>query len=92
MFFWVLFWYFFGSKFFSGFVLVIQVMSKGQTYKTQSIVIPVTIWLLVNHFKPIIILASGGRRRPGLYADIPVPVLQVPVGEEGGTGGLPNLL
>ena len=28
----------------------------------------------------------------GLYADIPVHVLQVPAGEEGGPGGLPNLL
>ena len=27
-----------------------------------------------------------------MYADFPVPVLQVPVGEEGGPGGLPNLL
>ena len=33
-----------------------------------------------------------GSRRPGLYADIPVPVLQVRAGEEGGPGGLPNLL
>ena len=32
------------------------------------------------------------RRRPDLYADIPVPVLQVPAAEEGGPGGLPNLL
>ena len=31
-------------------------------------------------------------RRPGLYADIPVPVLQVPAGVEEGPGGLPNLL
>ena len=37
-------------------------------------------------------METGGRRRPGLYADIPVPVLQVPAGEEGGPGGLPNLL
>ena len=29
---------------------------------------------------------------PGLYAVIPVPVLQVPAGEEGGPGGLLNLL
>ena len=34
----------------------------------------------------------GGRRSPGLYADISVPVLQVPAGEEGGPGGLPNSL
>ena len=34
----------------------------------------------------------GGRRRPDLYADIPVPVLQVPGGEEGEPGGLPNFL
>ena len=32
------------------------------------------------------------KRRTGLYADIPVPVLQVLTGEEGGPGGLPNLL
>ena len=32
----------------------------------------------------------GGR--PGRYADIPVPVLQVPAGEEVGPGGLPNLM
>ena len=37
-------------------------------------------------------MEPGGRRRSGLYADIPVPVLQVPAGEEGGPGGLPNLL
>ena len=29
--------------------------------------------------------------RPGLYAYIPVPILQVPAGEEGGPGGLHNL-
>ena len=40
----------------------------------------------------MIILEHGGRRRPGLYADIPVPVLQLPAGEEGGPGGLPNTL
>ena len=33
-----------------------------------------------------------GRRRPGLYADIPVPVLQVPAKEEGGPRDLPNIL
>ena len=33
-----------------------------------------------------------GRRRPGLYADIPVPVLQVPAKEEGGPRDLQNLL
>ena len=32
------------------------------------------------------------RRRPGLYADIPLPVLHVPTGEEGGPGGLPYLM
>ena len=36
-------------------------------------------------------MEPGGRRRPGLYADIPVPVLQVPEGEEGVPGGLTNL-
>ena len=34
----------------------------------------------------------GGGKRPGLYADILVPVIQVPAGDEGGPGGLPNLL
>ena len=33
-----------------------------------------------------------GRRRPDLYADIPVSVLQVPAGKEGEPGGLPNFL
>ena len=46
----------------------------------------------MNHVKPVIVLEPRGRRRPDLYADIPVPVLQVPVGEEGWPGGLPNLL
>ena len=46
----------------------------------------------MNHFNPVIILEPGGRRSPGLYADIPVSVLQVPAGEEGGPGGFPNLL
>ena len=32
------------------------------------------------------------RRRPGLYVDISVLVLQFPEGEEEGPGGLPNLL
>ena len=32
------------------------------------------------------------RRRPDLYTDIPVPVLQVPAGEDVGPGGLPNLM
>ena len=32
------------------------------------------------------------RRSPGLYVDIPVPVLQFPAGEEGGPGGLSNTL
>ena len=48
--------------------------------------ITVTFLLLANNFKHVIILEPGGRRRPGLYEDIPVPVLQVPA------GGLPNLL
>ena len=46
----------------------------------------------MNNFKPVIILEPGGRRSPGLYSDIPVPALQVPAGEEGGPGGLPNTL
>ena len=33
-----------------------------------------------------------GRRRPGLYADIRVPVPPDPEGEEGGPEGLSNLL
>ena len=43
------------------------------------------------NFKPFIILEPGGRRSPGLYSNIPVPVLQVPAGEEGGPQGVPNL-
>ena len=53
---------------------------------------PVTILQPVNNFKPVIILEPGGRMRPGLYADIPVPVLEVPSGEEGGPGRLQNFL
>ena len=37
-------------------------------------------------------MEPGGRRRPDLYADNSVPVLQVPLGEEGEPGGLPNFL
>ena len=37
-------------------------------------------------------MERGGRRKPGLYADILVPVLQVLTREEGAPGGLPNLL
>ena len=37
-------------------------------------------------------LEPRGRRRPGLYADIPVPVLQDPAGEDGGPRHLLNLL
>ena len=40
-----------------------------------------------------IILEPGeGRRRPGPYANIPVPVLQVPAVEDEGPVGLPSLL
>ena len=46
----------------------------------------------MKSFKHVIILEPWGRRRPGLYAEIPVPVLQVPDGEEGGPGGHANLL
>ena len=45
----------------------------------------------MNYFKPVIILKLRGRRRQGLCAEIPVPVLQVPAGEEGGPGGGPYL-
>ena len=37
-------------------------------------------------------METGGRRRPGWFADIPVHVLQIPAGDEGGPGGLLNLL
>ena len=57
-------------------------------YRVQ---LPVTILLPVNNFKPVIILEPGGKRRPGLYADIPVPIPQVPAGEEGEPGVLFNL-
>ena len=46
----------------------------------------------MNNLKPVNILEPGGRRRPDLYADIPVPVLQVPAGEEGEHGGFQNFL
>ena len=37
-------------------------------------------------------MEPGGRRRPDLYADIPVSVLQVLAGKEGEPGGLPHFL
>ena len=37
-------------------------------------------------------MEPGGRRRPDLYAEIPVSVLQVPAGKEGEAIGLPNFL
>ena len=49
----------------------------------------------MNNFKPVIILEPGGKRSPGLYADLPVPVLKDPAGDEEGPGlpgGLPYLL
>ena len=46
----------------------------------------------MNNLESIIILEPGGRKRPDLYADIPVPVLQVPAGKEGEPGSFPNLL
>ena len=46
----------------------------------------------MNNLEPIDILEPGGRRRPDLYADNPLPVLQFPAGKEGEPGGLPNLL
>ena len=46
----------------------------------------------MNNFKPVIFLEPWERRRPGLYANIPVTFLQVPVGEEGGPGELPNII
>ena len=46
----------------------------------------------MNNCEPVIILETRGSRRSCLYADIPVSVLQVPAGEEGGPGGLPNIL
>ena len=44
----------------------------------------------MNNLEPITILEPGGRRRPDLYADIQVPVLQVPAGKEGEPGGFPK--
>ena len=46
----------------------------------------------MDNLEPINILEPGGRRRPDLYADIPVSVLQVPAGEEGELWSLPNFL
>ena len=37
------------------------------------------------------VFGTWGRWRPGLYAVILAPVLQVPAGKEGGPGGLPNV-
>ena len=45
----------------------------------------------MNKFEFVIILEPGGKRRTGLCADIQVPVLQVPLGERGGSGGVPSL-
>ena len=64
-------------------------------FEHHSLVIPVRpviILLPVNNLKTIVNLEPGGRRRPDLYADNPVPVLQVPAGEEGEPGGLTNFL
>ena len=46
----------------------------------------------MKNLEPINILKPGGRRRPDLYADIPVSVLPVPAGKEEEPGGLPNFL
>ena len=46
----------------------------------------------MNNLEPIINLEPGGRKRPDLYADIQVTVLQVPAGEEAEPGVIPNLL
>ena len=46
----------------------------------------------MNNLKTFVHLEPGGRRRPDLYADNPLPVLQVPAGEEGEPGGLINFL
>ena len=47
----------------------------------------------MNKFKLVVIFKKNwGRRRPCLYADIPVHVLHVPAGNEGGPGGFTNPL
>ena len=46
----------------------------------------------MNNFEPIFNLESGGRKRPDLFADIQVSVLQLPAGKEGEPRGFPNLL
>ena len=46
----------------------------------------------MNNLKTIVNLEPGRRRRPDLYADNPLPVLQVPAGKEGEPGGLTNFL
>ena len=61
-------------------------------FKNQSLVFTVTGGYLLNNFKHIIFLEPWKRRRPSLYADTPVDVLQVTTGEQGGRGGLSNLL
>ena len=47
----------------------------------------------MNNIELINILEPAGRRRPDLYEDILVPVLQVvPSGKEEKPGGFPNFL
>ena len=46
----------------------------------------------MDNLEPIHISEPGGRRRPDLYAHIPVSVLQVPAGEEGELWSVPNFL
>ena len=46
----------------------------------------------MNNVKHIDNLEPRARRRPDLCADNPLPVLQVPAGEEGEPGGLTNFL
>ena len=46
----------------------------------------------MNNLESIIILEPLGRRRPDLYPNISVPVLQVPAGKEGEPRDLLNFL
>ena len=46
----------------------------------------------MNYFEPVIIFDPRGRMGHWLYAVIPVPVLQVSAGGDGGPGGLPKIL
>ena len=69
---------------------VLQFIKQSKHQCLVTPVKPVNILYPVNNLEPIITLEPRGRRRPDLYANIPVPVLKVPAGEEGEPGGFSN--